>query len=224
MTTTLFVVALVILTALVFDFTNGFHDSANAMATSVATGALRPRTAVVIAAVLNVVGAFLSTEVAKTISGGIVNDAVVTPVMIFAGLVGASLWNLTTWLFGMPSSSSHALFGGLIGAVLVGAGTAGVNFSVIVSKIVLPALMAASRSALMPSESVSSAMPALRIDSKSACARRNSSRCEPKSGAGSGIAMSPRSRSCGKAATARASGSASSGVTPDLLAPPSTLT
>ncbi|HEY5879566.1 MAG TPA: inorganic phosphate transporter [Nakamurella sp.] len=142
MTTTLFVVTLVVMTALVFDFTNGFHDSANAMATSVATGALQPRVAVLIAAVLNVVGAFLSTEVAKTISGGIVNDAVVTPVMIFAGLVGAILWNLTTWLFGMPSSSSHALFGGLIGAVLVGAGTAGVNFSVIVSKIVLPALMA----------------------------------------------------------------------------------
>ena len=94
MTTTLFVVALVVLTALVFDFTNGFHDSANAMATSVATGALRPRTAVLIAAILNVVGAFLSTEVAKTISGGMVNDAVVTPVMIFAGLVGAILWNL----------------------------------------------------------------------------------------------------------------------------------
>jgi len=142
MTTTLFVVALVVLTALVFDFTNGFHDSANAMATSVATGALRPRTAVLIAAVLNIVGAFLSTEVAKTISGGIVNDPVVTPVMIFAGLVGAILWNLTTWLFGLPSSSSHAPFGGLIGAVVVGAGTSGVNFSVIVSKILLPALVA----------------------------------------------------------------------------------
>ena len=142
MTTTLFVVTLVVVTALVFDFTNGFHDSANAMATSVATGAFQPRVAVLVAAVLNVVGAFLSTEVAKTISGGLVNDAVVTPVMVFAGLVGAILWNLVTWLFGLPSSSSHALFGGLIGAVLVGAGTAGVNFSVIVSKIVLPALMA----------------------------------------------------------------------------------
>ncbi len=142
MTTTLFVVMLVVSTALVFDFTNGFHDSANAMATSVATGALRPRVAVLVAAILNVLGAFLSTEVAKTISGGIVNDAVVTPVMIFAGLVGAIMWNLATWLFGLPSSSSHALFGGLIGAVLVGAGTAGVNFSLIVSKIVLPALMA----------------------------------------------------------------------------------
>ena len=142
MTTTLFLVAVVILTALFFDFTNGFHDSANAMATSVATGALRPRTAVLIAAILNVAGAFLSTEVAKTISGGIVNDAFVTPTMIFAGLVAAILWNLTTWLFGLPSSSSHALFGGLIGAVLVGAGVSGVNFSVVVSKILLPAIIA----------------------------------------------------------------------------------
>ena len=142
MTTTLFLVAVVIVTALFFDFTNGFHDSANAMATSVATRAFRPRTAVLVAAVLNIVGAFLSTEVAKTISGGMVNDAFVTPTMIFAGLVAAILWNLTTWLFGLPSSSSHALFGGLIGAVLVGAGAAGVNFSVVVSKILLPALIA----------------------------------------------------------------------------------
>ncbi|MEP6560658.1 MAG: inorganic phosphate transporter [Nakamurella sp.] len=142
MSTTLFVVSLVIVTALFFDFTNGFHDTANAVATSVATGALKPKTAVLIAAVLNVAGAFLSTEVAKTISGGIVNDAVVTPTMIFAGLVGAILWNLMTWLFGLPSSSSHALFGGLIGAVLIGAGLSGVNFSVVVSKILLPALMA----------------------------------------------------------------------------------
>jgi len=142
MTMTLFLVTVVIVTALFFDFTNGFHDSANAMATSVATGAFRPRTAVLVAAILNVVGAFLSTEVAKTISGGMVNDAVVTPTMIFAGLVAAILWNLLTWLFGLPSSSSHALFGGLIGAVLVGAGAAGVNFSVVVSKILLPAIVA----------------------------------------------------------------------------------
>ena len=142
MTGTLFLVVVVIATALYFDFTNGFHDSANAMATSVSTGALRPRTAVLLAAVLNVIGAFLSTEVAKTISGGIVNDAFVTPTMIFAGLVAAILWNLTTWLFGLPSSSSHALFGGLIGAVLVGAGMSGVNFSVVVSKILLPAVAA----------------------------------------------------------------------------------
>lgn len=142
MTGTLLLVVVVIATALFFDFTNGFHDSANAMATSVATGALQPRTAVLVAAVLNVIGAFLSTEVAKTISGGIVNDTFVTPTMIFAGLVAAILWNLTTWLFGLPSSSSHALFGGLIGAVLVGAGLSGVNFSVVVSKILLPAVAA----------------------------------------------------------------------------------
>src|SRR6478735_4794022 len=142
MSTTLFLVSLVIITALFFDFTNGFHDSANAMATSVATGALKPRVAVLIAAGLNVAGAFLSTEVAKTISGGIVNDALVTPTMIFAGLVGSILWNLMTWLFGLPSSSSHALFGGLIGAVLIGAGWSGVNLSVIMSKIILPAVVA----------------------------------------------------------------------------------
>ncbi len=134
METALFVVILVIFTALVFDFTNGFHDSANAMATSVATGALKPKVAVAIAAVLNVAGAFLSTEVAKTISGGIVNDVLVTPTMVFAGLVGAILWNLVTWLVGLPSSSSHALFGGLIGAVIIGAGTSAVNFSTVISE------------------------------------------------------------------------------------------
>src|SRR3954453_20374260 len=101
---TLAIVVLVVITALAFDFTNGFHDSANAMATSVATGALKPRVAVLIAAVLNVVGALLSTEGAKTISGGIVKDAQVTRFMIFAGLVGAILWNLVTWLMGLPSS------------------------------------------------------------------------------------------------------------------------
>lgn len=138
----LVVVVIVITTALVFDFTNGFHDSANAMATSVATGALTPRQAVTVAAILNVIGAFLSTEVAKTISSGMVNDQLVTPEIVFAGLVGAILWNLGTWLFGMPSSSSHALFGGLIGAVLVSAGMAGINPSVIISKILLPAIIA----------------------------------------------------------------------------------
>ncbi|MFI9174977.1 anion permease [Streptomyces lincolnensis] len=133
-------VAVVIVTALAFDFTNGFHDTANAMATSIATGALKPRTAVIISGVLNVVGAFLSTEVAKTISGGIVDDTLVTPGMIFAGLVGAILWNLMTWLVGLPSSSSHALFGGLIGAVWVGAGSHGVHFDKVVEKVLVPAV------------------------------------------------------------------------------------
>ena len=140
--TELFVVITVIVVALIFDFTNGFHDSANAMAGPVATGALRPRTAVILAALLNVVGACLSTEVAKTISGGLFDDSLITVPIILAGLVGAILWNLMTWLFGLPSSSSHALFGGLIGAVIVGAGLSSVHGWVIVSKVLLPAIVA----------------------------------------------------------------------------------
>ncbi|MEW2548559.1 inorganic phosphate transporter [Streptomyces sp. NPDC047002] len=135
-----FLVAAVIVTALAFDFTNGFHDTANAMATSIATGALRPKVAVLVSGVLNLVGAFVSTEVARTISGGIVDDRLVTPGMIFAGLIGAIVWNLATWLLGLPSSSSHALFGGLIGAVWVGAGTHGVHFGQVVQKIIIPAV------------------------------------------------------------------------------------
>ncbi|MEU4892792.1 inorganic phosphate transporter [Streptomyces sp. NPDC044780] len=135
-----FLLVAVILTALAFDFTNGFHDTANSMATSIATGALSPRIAVAVAAVLNLAGAFLSTEVAETISNGIVDDVRVSPVMIFAGLVGAILWNLVTWFAGLPSSSSHALFGGLIGAVWVGAGGSAVRFPAIVEKIVVPGL------------------------------------------------------------------------------------
>ncbi|MCF3171914.1 inorganic phosphate transporter [Streptomyces sioyaensis] len=131
----------VIVTALAFDFTNGFHDTANSMATSIATGALAPRVAVLIAGVLNLAGAFLSTTVAKTISGGIVNDSKVSLTMIFAGLLGAILWNMLTWLAGLPSSSSHALFGGLIGAVWVAAGTSAVRFGQVVEKIVLPAVI-----------------------------------------------------------------------------------
>lgn len=140
---TLVVVVLVIATALAFDFTNGFHDTANAMATSIATGALKPRTAVLAAGALNLVGAFLSTEVAKTISGGIINEAQVTigPEFIFAGLVGAIIWNLLTWLVGLPSSSSHALLGGLVGAVIIGAGVEGVNFGAVLGKVLVPALV-----------------------------------------------------------------------------------
>ncbi|MGI5132850.1 anion permease [Pseudonocardia sp. CA-107938] len=133
------VVALVVVTALAFDYTNGFHDTANAMAASISTGALRPRTAVAIAAVLNLAGAFWSVKVAKTISGGLVDDTVVTPQVILAGLVGAILWNLLTWLLGMPSSSSHALFGGLIGAVWTAAGADAVRFGALAGKVLLPA-------------------------------------------------------------------------------------
>jgi inorganic phosphate transporter, PiT family len=132
------VVVAVVLTALIFDFTNGFHDTANAMATSIATGALRPRVAVLLAGVLNLIGAFLSVQVALTISGGLVDEARITPQVIFGGLVGAILWNLLTWLFGMPSSSSHALFGGLIGATWAVAGSGAINSSTVVGKVLLP--------------------------------------------------------------------------------------
>ncbi|MCD2443838.1 inorganic phosphate transporter [Agromyces sp. SYSU K20354] len=140
------IVVLVIALALFFDFTNGFHDTANAMATPIATGALRPKTAVALAAILNLVGAFLSTEVAKTISGGIIKEGdggvLITPELIFAGLIGAIVWNMVTWLLGLPSSSSHALFGGLIGAAIVGFGIGAIDFAVVMSKVILPALLA----------------------------------------------------------------------------------
>lgn len=135
------IVITVIITALIFDFTNGFHDTANAMATSIATEALRPKVAVILAGVLNFVGAFLSVEVAKTISGGLVDDTKITPVVIFGGLIGAILWNLLTWLLGIPSSSSHALFGGLIGATWVAAGAGAIQFTTVVSKVVLPLVL-----------------------------------------------------------------------------------
>jgi PiT family inorganic phosphate transporter len=134
------IVGVVVITALAFDFTNGFHDTANAMATSIATGALRPKVAVAISAVLNLVGAFLSIQVAKTISGGIVDEGLISPSVIFAGLVGAIVWNLLTWLFGLPSSSSHALFGGLIGATWVASGSNAIHFGTVVEKVLIPAV------------------------------------------------------------------------------------
>ncbi|MER5440055.1 inorganic phosphate transporter [Streptomyces sp. NPDC002790] len=134
--------AIVIVTALVFDFTNGFHDTANAMATTISTGALKPKAAVAMSAVLNLVGAFLSVEVAKTISGGIINEDGLKTEVIFAALVGAILWNLLTWLVGLPSSSSHALFGGLIGAAVMSMGWSSVNGGTVVTKVLLPAVAA----------------------------------------------------------------------------------
>ncbi|MFI8823284.1 anion permease [Streptomyces sp. NPDC053431] len=134
--------AIVVVTALVFDFTNGFHDTANAMATTISTGALKPKTAVAMSAVLNLVGAFLSVEVAKTISKGLVNEEGIQPEVILAALVGAILWNLVTWLVGLPSSSSHALMGGLIGATVASIGVSGVNGDVVVTKVLLPAVAA----------------------------------------------------------------------------------
>ena len=137
------VVAAVVAIALFFDFTNGFHDTANAMATPIATGALRPRTAVAIAAIMNLVGAFLGTAVAKTISTGMFNEGVnVLPQMVFAGLTGAVVWNLLTWFLGLPSSSSHALFGGLVGAGIAFSGFESINFANMVEKVVIPALFA----------------------------------------------------------------------------------
>jgi PiT family inorganic phosphate transporter len=136
------IVALTVATALVFDFTNGFHDTANAMATTIATRALRPRFAVGLASILNFVGAFISVTVAATIAKGIVDQAEVTVPIIFAGLVGAILWNVITWYFGIPSSSSHALVGGVVGAVIAGAGSGSVIWSGIASKVVIPAVVA----------------------------------------------------------------------------------
>ncbi|MFD6061831.1 inorganic phosphate transporter [Rhodococcus wratislaviensis] len=140
------VLLIVVVTALGFDFTNGFHDTANAMATSIATGALTPKVAVTLSAILNLVGAFLSVEVAATVAKGIVNlgdtGGQALLIIVFAGLVGGILWNLLTWLLGIPSSSSHALFGGLIGATLAALGMGGVEWSGVVSKILVPAVLA----------------------------------------------------------------------------------
>ncbi|MGQ4429699.1 MULTISPECIES: anion permease [unclassified Streptomyces] len=136
------ILAIVVITALAFDFTNGFHDTANAMATTISTGALKPKVAVAMSATLNLVGAFLSVEVANTISKGLVDESGIRPEVIFAALVGAILWNLVTWLVGLPSSSSHALMGGLIGATIASAGTGAVHGDVLVTKVLLPALAA----------------------------------------------------------------------------------
>ncbi len=133
---------LVVVTALAFDFTNGFHDTGNAMATSIATKALKPKTAVLLSAVLNMVGAFLSLAVAATIAKGLVDAGAITLEVVLAGLVGGITWNLLTWLLGIPSSSSHALIGGVVGAVLAAVGTGGVLWSGVVSKVFVPALLA----------------------------------------------------------------------------------
>ncbi len=124
--------------AIVFDYTNGFHDTANAIATSVSTRALSPRVAVLMAAGLNLLGALVSTSVAKTVGEGLVDTALVSMEVVMAALVGAVVWNFATWYFGIPSSSSHALFGGLIGAMIAAAGLDGVIWSGVVTKILIP--------------------------------------------------------------------------------------
>jgi inorganic phosphate transporter, PiT family len=133
---------IVVGTALAFDFTNGFHDTANAVATSISTRALSPRLAVSLAAVLNFAGAFVSLAVAATIATGIVHADLITPAIVFAGLVGAIAWNLATWYWGLPSSSSHALIGGVVGSAFVAEGAGAVYGSGIVDKVVVPALVA----------------------------------------------------------------------------------
>jgi PiT family inorganic phosphate transporter len=128
----------VIALAVVFDYINGFHDTANAIATSVATRALSPRTAVLMAAAFNFIGAFAGTAVAKTIGAGLVDETTTTQTVVMAALIGAITWNLITWYFGIPSSSSHALIGGLLGATIVAAGLGALKVDGIVDKVLIP--------------------------------------------------------------------------------------
>ncbi len=139
----LFLLIIVVITALGFDFTNGFHDTGNAMATSIASGALAPKTAVTLSAVLNLLGAFLSTAVAATIAKDLVDSHLVSLELVFAGLVGGIVWNLLTWLLGIPSSSSHALIGGIVGATIAAVGGHGVIWRGVVSHVIIPAIAAA---------------------------------------------------------------------------------
>jgi PiT family inorganic phosphate transporter len=136
------ILVIVIATALAFDFTNGFHDTANAVATTVSTRAMAPKAAVGLAAVLNFAGAFISLEVAATIASGIVEAEAINEMIVFAGLIGAIAWNLVTWYFGLPSSSSHALIGGVAGAAFVAKGPDVVLGDGLVEKVLIPALVA----------------------------------------------------------------------------------
>ncbi|MFL5674732.1 MAG: inorganic phosphate transporter [Chloroflexota bacterium] len=128
----------IVLLAIAFDYTNGFHDTANSIATSVATRALSPGWAILMATAFNFIGAFLGTAVAKTIGSGLVNDQTTTQAIVAAALIGAIAWNLITWQRGLPSSSSHALIGGLLGATIIGAGWGALNIGGIVGKVLVP--------------------------------------------------------------------------------------
>jgi PiT family inorganic phosphate transporter len=130
----------VIALAVVFDYVNGFHDTANAIATSVATRALRPRHAILMATAFNFIGAFAGTAVAKTIGSGLVNEETTTQAIVMAALIGAIAWDLITWWYGIPSSSSQALVGGLLGATIVAAGVGALNINGIVDKVIIPSL------------------------------------------------------------------------------------
>jgi len=136
------ILVIVVGTALAFDFTNGFHDTANVVATSISTRAMSPRIAVGFAAILNFAGAFISLAVAATVAKGIVEADLITPTIVFAGLVGAISWNLITWYYGLPSSSSHALIGGVVGAALVAEGTPAIKGDGLLGKVAVPALVA----------------------------------------------------------------------------------
>jgi PiT family inorganic phosphate transporter len=136
------ILVIVVGTALAFDFTNGFHDTANVVATSISTRAARPQVAVAFAAVLNFVGAFISISVAATVANDVVDAAVITPTVVFAGLIGAITWNLATWYFGLPSSSSHALIGGVVGSAVAASGADAVLADGVVGKVLIPALVA----------------------------------------------------------------------------------
>src|SRR3954451_11013452 len=133
---------LVVATALAFDFTNGFHDTANVVAISISTKAMPARISVGYASVLNFVGAFLSLQVAASVASGIVEAGGVTLTVVFAGLVGAIVWNLVTWYAGLPSSSSHALIGGIVGSTLAAHGTSAVQWDGLLGKVIVPALVA----------------------------------------------------------------------------------
>ncbi len=137
-----FLLVIVVATALAFDFTNGFHDTANVVATSISTRAMSPRLAVAFAAVLNFAGAFVSLEVAATVAKGFVDADVITPTIVFGGLIGAITWNLVTWYFGLPSSSSHALIGGVVGATFAAEGSNAVTWDGLLGKALIPALIA----------------------------------------------------------------------------------
>jgi inorganic phosphate transporter, PiT family len=136
------ILVIVVGTALAFDFTNGFHDTANVVATSISTGAARPQVAIGIAALLNFAGAFISISVAATVANNVVNADVITPTIVFAGLIGAIAWNLITWGFGLPSSSSHALIGGVVGSSVAAAGFDAVIAEGLVGKVLIPAVIA----------------------------------------------------------------------------------
>jgi PiT family inorganic phosphate transporter len=136
------VLVIVVGTALVFDFTNGFHDTANVVATSISTHAMPPRVAVAFAAILNFAGAFISLAVAATVAKDVVNADVITPTVVFAGLIGAIAWNLATWYLGLPSSSSHALIGGVVGAAFAASGSAAIESAGLVGKVLAPAVLA----------------------------------------------------------------------------------